>query len=77
VAQALRRRGYVVAVDVRGRGLGSNLRDAARRGIGYVAVVGPDERESGMVLWRDLAGRDERRVTLDGLPFPPGIEDRG
>ena len=67
VAQRLRERGCAVAVDVRGRNVASNLRDAARRGVAYVAMVGVPERERGEVLWRDLAGREERRLKLDAL----------
>ena len=43
-------------------------RDAARREIAAVAVVGASERERGEVIWRDLAARAERRVSLDQLP---------
>jgi histidyl-tRNA synthetase len=68
VAQALRERGYVAAVDVRGRSVASNLRDGARRGFGAIAVVGAAERDQAMVIWRDLATREERRVTLSELP---------
>jgi histidyl-tRNA synthetase len=68
VAQALRERGYIATVDVRGRSVTSNLRDGARRGFGAIAVVGPAERERAEVIWRDLATRDERRVPLSDLP---------
>jgi histidyl-tRNA synthetase len=67
VAQLLRERGYIATVDVRGRSVASNLRDAARRGIGYVAVVGPAEQERSEVLWRDLARHEEHRLALREL----------
>jgi histidyl-tRNA synthetase len=68
VAQALRGRGYIAAVDVRARSVASNLRDGARRGIGAIAVVGAAERADAAVIWRDLATREERRITLSELP---------
>jgi histidyl-tRNA synthetase len=68
VAQILRERGYIAAVDVRGRTVASNLRDGARRGYGAIAVVGADERADAAVIWRDLATRAERRVILSELP---------
>jgi histidyl-tRNA synthetase len=68
VAQALRARGYAATLDVRGRSVASNLRDATRREIGAVAVVGTGEREHGEVIWRDLATREERRIMLDQVP---------
>jgi histidyl-tRNA synthetase len=67
VAQALRERGYVAAVDVRGRSVASNLRDGARRGYGAIAVVGAAEREQAHVIWRDLATREERRLKVSEL----------
>jgi histidyl-tRNA synthetase len=68
VAQALRERGYVAAVDVRGRSVAGNLRDGARRGFGAIAVVGAAERSRNEVIWRDLATRAERRIALSELP---------
>ena len=64
----MRERGYVAAVDVRGRSVASNLRDGARRGFGAIAVVGAAERERAEVIWRDLATREERRIALSELP---------
>lgn len=66
VAQVLRGRGYVAAVDVRGRSVASNLRDAARRGVAC-AVVGPEEQARGEMLWREPGARDEQRVKLDAM----------
>jgi len=68
VAQALRERGYVATVDVRGRSVASNLRDGARRGFGAIAVVGAAERAHAEVIWRDLATREERRIAMSELP---------
>jgi histidyl-tRNA synthetase len=68
VAQVLRDRGYVAAVDVRGRSVASNLRDAARRGYAAIVVVGASEQAQSEVIWRDLATREERRVLVSELP---------
>lgn len=67
VARRLRARGMVASVDLRGRPLARNLSDAARRGAGFVAIVGVEERLSGTLVWRDLARRDERRLGLDAI----------
>lgn len=67
VARHLRARGLVATVDVRGRSLAKNLSDAARRGAGFVAIVGVEERQSRTLVWRDLARRDERRLTLEEI----------
>jgi histidyl-tRNA synthetase len=67
VARRLRQHGFVATVDVRGRSVATNLRDAARRGAGYLAVVGAEERAQQMMLWRDLGSRGERRVLLEAI----------
>jgi histidyl-tRNA synthetase len=64
VARRLRLRGFTATVDVRGRSVATNLRDAARRGVGYLAVVGDEERAQGAIIWRNLESRDERRIAL-------------
>lgn len=68
VAEALRGLGYAALVDVRGRSPAGNQRDAARRGVAALALVGPAEQARGEVLWRDQATRTERRVLVDELP---------
>jgi histidyl-tRNA synthetase len=67
VARRLRAHGFIVTVDVRGRNVATNLRDAARRKIGYVAIVGAAEREQGVIVWRDLGAHNETRVALEAL----------
>lgn len=67
VARRLRTHGFIVTVDVRGRTVATNLRDAARRKIGYVAIVGAAEREQGVIVWRDLGAHNETRVALEEL----------
>jgi histidyl-tRNA synthetase len=68
VAQALRGRGYVAAVDVRGRSVASNQRDAARRGVTALVAVGPEEQARGEIVWRDLSAHTEQRIALDTVP---------
>jgi histidyl-tRNA synthetase len=67
VARRLRQRGFVATVDVRGRTVSTNLRDAARRGIDFLAIVGAEERADAALVWRDLRSRDERRIRLDAI----------
>lgn len=68
IAQRLRARNYIATVDVRGRSVANNLRDAARRTIDYVAIVGSDEQSRREVVWRDLQRREEERFSIDALP---------
>lgn len=67
VARTLRIRGFIATVDVRGRSVANNLRNADRRGTPYVAIVGADERMRGEVMWRNLDTRQEKRIRLDEL----------
>jgi len=68
VAIALRARGYVAIVDVRGRNLATNIRDATRRGALALAVVRSEHRTRNELIWRDLASRHERVLTIEALP---------
>ncbi|NTV63204.1 MAG: ATP phosphoribosyltransferase regulatory subunit [Oscillochloris sp.] len=67
LARRLRAHGFITTVDVRGRSVASNLRDAARRGIDYLAVVGANERAQASFIWRELASRSEQQLTLDAI----------
>jgi histidyl-tRNA synthetase len=67
VAARLRRQGFAVITDLRARSAASNLRDALRRGVGFLALVGPADVADQMVLWRDLASREERRIALEEI----------
>jgi histidyl-tRNA synthetase len=69
VARRLRAQGIAAAVDLRSRPLAKSLSDAARRGAAFVAIVGPEERQSRTLVWRDLARRDEQRLSLDEIPL--------
>jgi histidyl-tRNA synthetase len=67
VAHRLRQHGHAAAVDVRNRRLADNLRDAARRNLATVIIVGAEERTTSTLIWRDLSSREERRLSLDTL----------
>jgi histidyl-tRNA synthetase len=62
VADQLRGRGYITMVDVRGRSVQANARDAAKRGT--TAVVICDDRAPEYVRWYDYPDRSERLVRL-------------
>lgn len=67
VAQRLRASGAVAMLDVRGRGIAANLRDAARRNLHAVAIVGSEERARRVVRWRTMEVRSEQYIALDEL----------
>jgi len=68
VARLLRAHGYTAMTDVRMRGVSSNLRDADRRGVRFVAVVGADERAQRCMSWRDLERHEEMLIALTDIP---------
>jgi histidyl-tRNA synthetase len=68
IGQALRERGWTTLVDVRGRSAAGNLRDAERRGIAAIALVGAEEQQRGVVSWRNIRTREERQVAASELP---------
>jgi len=76
VAEGLRRAGWRVELDLRGRRLAANLSHAERVGIPAVAIVGEAELAANELLWRDLATRAEQRYPLDNLPQAPSQRTR-
>ena len=71
VAEALRLRGWVVQMDVRGRQAAANLRDADRRALAALVTVGPEEHIREDVVWRSLPSRAEQRIVFAELPGAP------
>lgn len=70
VALALRARGYVTTVDVRGRNVAANARDAVRRGAHALVIVGTEHIAGNQLIWRDIIRRDERVLTFETIPNP-------
>jgi histidyl-tRNA synthetase len=71
VAAALRAAGRPAVVDLRGRSLAANLRDAVRRGCSAAAIVGAEEAATRCVVWRDLREHREQRLPFDRLADAP------
>lgn len=76
VAHLLRARGFITTVDVRGRSVANNARDAVRRGVAALAVAGAGEQARDEVVWRDFARREERRISLSDLPGVNMVDSR-
>lgn len=68
VAARLRERGYIVTVDIRGRNIATNARDAARRGATALVVVDGAHEACGELLWRNLATREEHVMSIEVMP---------
>ena len=67
LASTLRREGVATELGWDGRGLRAQFKAADRAGATWVAVLGPDEVERGVVGLKDLAGGDQREVAQDDL----------
>ena len=63
VAEQLRREGLHVEMDVRGRSVTSNFQYADKQGIPFAIVVGSEEKLASEVVLKDLASREQQRVT--------------
>ncbi len=63
-AEQLRRAGLRVELELMGRGVKGTLRQAARRGIPFCGIVGPEERLNGTITVRNMAAHQEQRVAL-------------
>jgi histidyl-tRNA synthetase len=67
LATRLRRAGIGADLDLMGRGLKGQMKDAARSGARWAAIIGEDELAAGEVMLKDLGSGDQERVSIDEL----------
>jgi histidyl-tRNA synthetase len=67
LAHALRERGIAVEYGLRHAAVRKQLELASARGASRAVIVGPDERQEGMAVVRDLRAGTEAKVPLDKL----------
>ncbi len=65
VARGLRREGFVVELDVTGRGFGDQLEHADRVGADNTVIVGERDLEQGEVTVKDMETGDQRQVPVE------------
>ena len=68
VARRLRGAGRTVLYELKHRGVGKQLRSAARAGAARAVIIGPDEAVGGTVTLRDLASGRQRTAPIDSIP---------
>lgn len=68
VANSLREQGIDTEVYLGTDRLGNQLRYAARKGIPYVVIVGPDEVARGEVVLKNMVTEEQQSVRPDALP---------
>ena len=68
LAAALRREGVAVDLDPAGKGPGSGLKAASKRGCRTAVLLGEKERAAGIAVVKDLVERSQRDVPLADLP---------
>jgi histidyl-tRNA synthetase len=67
LAHAMRERGIAVEYGLRHAGVRKQLELAAARGAARAVIIGPDERQAGLAVVRDLKAGTEAKVPLDKL----------
>jgi histidyl-tRNA synthetase len=68
LATELRRDGIATDLDLMGRAMKGQLKDADRSGARFAAIIGEDEVASGMVSLKDLSSGEQQRVAPEELP---------
>jgi len=63
LAQSLRHAGIKVAVDVTDRKVASQIKTADKKGIKYMACIGTQEREQGVVTLKNLETGNEQAIS--------------
>ncbi len=66
-AQALRAEGLRVALDLKGRSLKAQMKEANRQKAPYTLIVGGNELEAGKAQVKDMETGDQVEVTFDAL----------
>ncbi|HEV2389839.1 MAG TPA: histidine--tRNA ligase [Nitrososphaerales archaeon] len=64
---SLRSGGIRSELGTRGKSLGKQLEDASSRGFAWVVIIGKRELETGELVLRNMASREEERIPVDGL----------
>jgi histidyl-tRNA synthetase len=67
VAEQLRQAGLRIELDIMGRSVKTNLQHANKQGVLSTIIVGAEERAQKSVILKDMASRDERRVSLEDI----------
>lgn len=67
MAAKLRGAGKSVLVDLLGRSMKAQMREANRRGATKVVIVGEDERERGVALLKDMISSEQEEVPFGDL----------
>jgi histidyl-tRNA synthetase len=66
-AQALRNQGLHIGLDLRGRSMKAQMREANRQNAPFTVIVGDHELESGRVQVKDMASGEQVEVAFDDL----------
>lgn len=66
-AQQLRRDGLHVGLDLRGRSMKAQMREANRQDARFAVIVGKDELQAGVVQLKEMATGDQLAVPMDEL----------
>lgn len=67
LAQVLRQRGIRVAVDHTGRKVGDQIKNADKKYIPRVVIVGEEEKNTGIITVKTLASGEEKKVKEEDL----------
>ena len=63
--QNLRKNGVKADCDLAGRSLKAQFKFADKIGAKFVALVGGDEYERGVIKLRDMANKEEKEISLE------------
>ena len=66
-ADRLRMSGLRIGLDLKGRSLGSQMKEADRQGARFAVIVGKDELAVGAAQVKDMASGEQRSVPFDAL----------
>jgi len=67
ISSILREANIISEVEVMGRKVSTALSDAARRGVAFAVLLGPEEAKQGKVILRNMNKQEQKSVEIENL----------
>ena len=67
ISVSLRKAGFIVDMDIKGRNMSKNLKFASNKNAKFVIFIGEDELESGSALVRSMSTGEQEKVGFGEL----------
>lgn len=67
ISSKLRKAGFKLDLDIRGRNMSKNLKFASSRGVKFVVFIGDNELKEGLALVRNMADGEQKKIKFEKI----------